>query len=149
MIIAIDFDGTIVNDKFPEIGVPLIDAIHTIKELKTKGHQLILWTCRRDIPGDRNYLTEAIAFLKKFDIEFDAVNSNIQAHIDFWGGDTRKVFADIYIDDKNLVWLSWKQIRYLLITKSIHQLKLEGKLNMDLITIEGEDDKEGLLDDTD
>ena len=95
MIYAIDFDGTIVEDKYPEIGKPNERLISYLKHLKKKGHTLILWTCRVD-----KDLDEAVEFCKSLGIEFDYINENAKEHIEKFGGDTRKIFADYYIDDK-------------------------------------------------
>ena len=98
MIIAIDFDGTICRNKYPEIGDPMPLAIESIKELKERGHDLILWTCRQ---GD--LLDDAVRWCEEHGIPFDLVNehepNNLKA---FDGVAGNKVFADIYIDDRNL-----------------------------------------------
>lgn len=100
MILAIDFDGTIVTDAFPEIGKPVWQAFEALYAFKREGHKLILWTCREDTT-DRKYLTEAVEFCRDRGIEFDAVNENIPDHpFIHLDGISRKVFADIYIDDK-------------------------------------------------
>ncbi len=80
MIIAIDFDGAIVDHAFPEIGKLKPQAADVIRELKLLGHQLILCTCRNDSDeklGGRKVLTEAIEFCKANGIEFDSINENI------------------------------------------------------------------------
>lgn len=97
-IYAIDFDGTLCESKFPDIGEPIPSAIEYVKELKEDGHKLILWTCR---VGEN--LDDAVKWCKEQGIEFDAVNENLQEVIDEYGGDSRKVTADYYIDDKNLI----------------------------------------------
>nr|DAN30247.1 MAG TPA: nucleotidase 5'-nucleotidase [Caudoviricetes sp.] len=98
MIIAIDFDGTICQNKYPEIGEPMPLAIESIKELKERGHDLILWTCRQ---GD--LLDDAVKWCKEHGIPFGLVNehepNNLKAFDRVAGN---KVFADIYIDDRNL-----------------------------------------------
>ena len=93
-IIAVDFDGTLCEDKYPEIGKPIEKTIDFIRRNRD-GIKLILWTCRR---GHR--LLEAIEWCYDHGIKFDAVNQNLPEVIETYGGDTRKVFADIYIDDK-------------------------------------------------
>lgn len=95
-ILAIDFDGTIVEDKYPEIGELKPDAVEVINRLK-KDYFLILNTCRT---GEK--LKEAVDFLKANGIEFDLVNENHPALIDQYG-DTRKIFATYYIDDRSLI----------------------------------------------
>ena len=71
MKIAVDFDGTIVEHAYPEIGKELLFAFETLKQLQKQGHQLILWTVRT---GEK--LNEAVEFCKKNGIEFYAVNKN-------------------------------------------------------------------------
>ena len=71
MIIAVDFDGTIVEHRYPAIGKELSFAIETIKALQKKQHQIILWTFRVG-----KELDEAVEFCKKRGVEFYAVNKN-------------------------------------------------------------------------
>lgn len=102
MIIAIDFDGTIVDHAFPKIGKPMPLAFEVMKGLKEKGHKLILWTCREDEGKSitRQYLREAVDFCKENGVEFDAINESAD---DWREGDLRrKVYCDIFIDDRNL-----------------------------------------------
>ena len=105
MILAIDFDGTIVSDQFPEIGEPLFFAVESLLKLKANGNQLILWTCREDSPK-RKYLTEAVEFCRSLGLEFDAINCNAPESPFNHLGIGRKVYADYYIDDKSMlpVW---------------------------------------------
>ncbi|MCQ2975700.1 MAG: hypothetical protein MJ211_12935 [Bacteroidales bacterium] len=93
MKIAVDFDGTIVENAYPSIGKPLPFAFQTLKML-SKEHQLILWTCRE---GD--LLTNAVDFCKNNGVEFYAVNKNFPEEDN---PKCRKIDADIYIDDRNL-----------------------------------------------
>lgn len=97
MVYAIDFDGTLCTDRFPEIGEPIVSRLEALKCLKAAGHKLILWTCRTD-----EYLDAAVEFCRQFGVEFDAVNRNLPETRERWGGDTRKVYCDYYIDDKSL-----------------------------------------------
>lgn len=97
MIIAVDFDGTLCEDKFPEIGKPIICHIRMVKRLQQKGHEIILWTSRNG-----KMLEEAVAWCAGYGLHFDAVNENLPDVKEKWGGDTRKVFADYYFDDKNI-----------------------------------------------
>ena len=76
LIIAVDFDGTIVEDAYPSIGEPKIFAFETLKELEKDGHRLILWTYRN---GQK--LQDAVDFCKKNGIEFYAVNKNYPEEI--------------------------------------------------------------------
>jgi hypothetical protein len=106
MIIAVDFDGTIVEDKYPEIGKLKPFAKWVINALRHEGYYMILWTSRSD-----KELSEAINFLAKEGITFDAINESNPENIAKYGRDTRKIFADLYIDDKNLMpFQSWNEI---------------------------------------
>lgn len=96
LIIAIDFDGTIVEDAFPKIGKPMIFAFDTIKKLQSEGHRLILWTYRN---GKK--LQEAVDFCKENGVEFYAVNKSYPEEI-FDGKISRKIHADLFIDDRNV-----------------------------------------------
>ena len=97
-IIAVDFDGTLCEAKFPAIGKPKTKVINTIKEYKSYGWKIILWTCRNN-----QYLTEAIEWCEKQGLEFDAINENLPEVEEMFGGYTRKLYADVYIDDKNVL----------------------------------------------
>jgi hypothetical protein len=95
MRIAIDFDGTIVENNFPGIGKEMLFAFETMKEMQKQGDQLILWTFRS---GEQ--LEEAVEFCKGRGIEFYAVNKNYPEE-EYDSTISRKVDADVYIDDKN------------------------------------------------
>ena len=91
------FDGTLCESVFPGIGSPNMALIRHLIKRRKQGNKIILWTCR---VGDR--LQEAVEWCKQYGLEFDAVNENLPEMIEKWGGETRKVFADVYIDDKSL-----------------------------------------------
>ena len=98
VIIATDFDDTLVEAKcFPEFGKPTA-WFHTVKKLQDNfpNLELILWTCR-----EGKYLVSAITFCYLNGLMFDAINSDVPSSIK-WKGKTRKPFADIYVDDRNL-----------------------------------------------
>lgn len=96
MVIAVDFDGTIVEDRYPDIGKAKLFAFETLKELQKRRHQLVLWTYRS---GSR--LDEAVEFCKKNGIEFYAVNQSYpEEHWD--SRQSRKINADLFIDDRNV-----------------------------------------------
>ena len=95
-IIAVDFDGTLCDECFPNIGEPNLPLIYALLEQKRLGIKLILWTCRC---GDR--LSEAVEWCKLQGLTFDAVNENLPEIIDLYGSDSRKITADLYIDDKS------------------------------------------------
>ena len=97
MKIAVDFDGTIVEHKYPQIGKEKLFAFETIKQLIKQKHQLILWTYRAG-----KELDEAVEFCMENGVEFFAVNKNYpEEHYD--GSISRKIDADVYIDDRNVV----------------------------------------------
>ncbi|HAN18489.1 MAG: hydrolase [Bacteroidetes bacterium GWC2_33_15] len=96
MKIAVDFDGTIVDHEYPQIGKPKLFAFETLKALQKRGDLLILWTFRNG-----KELDEAIGFCKKNGIEFYAVNKSYPEEI-FDNSISRKIDADIYIDDRNI-----------------------------------------------
>jgi hydroxymethylpyrimidine pyrophosphatase-like HAD family hydrolase len=96
MIIAVDFDGTIVQHKYPAIGEEIPFAIESLKQLQKEGHQLILWTYRT---GD--LLQEAVEYCQDKGLEFYAVNQSYPEE-DFDVSISRKIYADLYIDDRNI-----------------------------------------------
>ncbi|MCI8992276.1 MAG: hypothetical protein HFG80_06045 [Eubacterium sp.] len=95
-IIAVDFDGTLCENKWPEIGEPNKELITYLKKRQETGDKLILWTCR---VGE--ILDNAVIWSAEQGLIFDAVNENLPEVLERMGGDTRKIFADEYIDDKN------------------------------------------------
>lgn len=97
LIIAVDFDGTLCEQAWPEIGAPKWRVIQAVKAEQRRGARLILWTNR---VGDR--LQEAVEWCGARGLHFDAVNENLPETIERYGGDSRKVTADVYIDDKAL-----------------------------------------------
>ena len=105
LIIAVDFDGTIVEHRYPSIGRIRPLAFETLGLLQAKGHRLILWSHR-----DGQKLDEAVKFCLSNGIEFYAINKNYPEEV--WNeNDSRKILADIYIDDRNLGGIpSWKEI---------------------------------------
>lgn len=110
MTIAVDFDGTIVEHKYPEIGKELPFAIDTLKKLSANGHKLILWSVRE---GER--LDDAVKFCHDRGLDFYAVNCEYPGGA--WNGQgARKIRADIYLDDRNLGGIpDWNMI-YRMIT---------------------------------
>ncbi len=95
MIVAIDFDGTIVEHVFPEIGAPVPGALDWMKKFQKAGAQLILWTMRSDYQEAGNVLSEAVAYCAKNGIVFYGVNENP----DQTWSDSPKAYAHTYIDD--------------------------------------------------
>lgn len=112
MTIAVDFDGTIVEHRYPEIGPERPFAIQTLKQLQAEGNRLILFTSREGA-----LLDEAVDFCHKRGLDFYAVNSN-QPEKALFHRNTVKVIADVYIDDRNLGGIpGWDEI-YGMIGKS-------------------------------
>lgn len=98
MIISIDFDGTIVNEIYPDIGQLKPNAKEVINKLHNEGHTIIINTCRVG-----TYQDNAEEFLFNNDIWYDWINTNCPTRVQQHNGqDSRKISADIYIDDKNL-----------------------------------------------
>ena len=100
MVIAVDFDGTIVEHRYPAIGKEREGAIDTLKRLAKEGNKLILWTVR-----EGELLDQAVSFCRARGLEFYAVNSNLPQNELFLSSAravSGKVTADVYIDDRNL-----------------------------------------------
>ena len=105
LTIAIDFDGTIVEDEYPKIGKPKLFAFDTLLKLQEKGHRLILWTYRNG-----KTLEQAIQFCKENGVNFYAVNKSFPEE-EFDPNFSRKINADIFIDDRNFGGLiGWGEI---------------------------------------
>ena len=102
-IIAIDYDGTLFTKSWPEKGDPKQDVIDKIKEFKAEGAEVALWTCREGVA-----LEEATKRCKEAGLEFDSINDNVPSQLEYMRkkaeeGEifaTRKIFADIYVDDR-------------------------------------------------
>ena len=117
MIIAVDFDGTIVEHRYPEIGKEIPFAVATLKELQKDGHKLILWSVR-----EGELLDEAVKWCEERGLRFLAVNRNLD---EAGPGETRetnphfsrKLKAQIFIDDRNIGGLLDWGVVYELISK--------------------------------
>jgi len=96
-ILAVDFDGTLVHDDYPLIGKARTEVFDLVRTYIHRGWKVILWTCR-----DHEWLASAVDYCRNQGLEFDAVNENIKEVKEMFDNDTRKVFANIYIDDKFL-----------------------------------------------
>lgn len=96
-IFAVDFDGTLCDGAYPGIGEPHTEMIESVKKLRQDGHKIILWTCRE---GDD--LEKAVSWCADQGLTFDAVNDNLEETKQWFGGNSRKIVADFYIDDKAL-----------------------------------------------
>lgn len=97
VVYAVDFDGTLVANQWPEIGAPNIPLINCMKGLRKNGSKVVLWTNRNG-----ELLNQAVSFCRSFGLEFDAVNDNVPELVEMYGNNTRKVSADVYIDDKSV-----------------------------------------------
>ena len=110
MIIAVDFDGTIVEDRYPKIGKEIPFAIETLKMLIRDGHQLILWTVR-----EGQSLEEAVEWCLQHGLSFYAINKSYPEEIVNNQNDyCKKINADLFIDDCNIGGLpDWGLIYHL------------------------------------
>ncbi|MDC1343310.1 hydrolase [Flavobacteriaceae bacterium] len=121
LIIAIDFDGTIVEDAYPNIGKPMIFAFETMKKLQSEGHRLILWTYRTD-----KKLQEAVDFCKQQGLEFYAINKSYPEE-EFDGKISRKIDATFFVDDRNIGgFIGWTAVHKLLLNYEPEIKKKKG-----------------------
>lgn len=122
LIIAVDFDGTIVEDNYPKIGRPKLFAFETLKRLQKDGHRLILWTYRCDLR-----LEEAVNFCKENGLTFYAVNKSFpEEQFDY--SKSRKIYADLFIDDRNIGgFIGWGEVYQKLSDPNFSPLKKEKK----------------------
>lgn len=123
-VALIDFDGTIVEHCFPNIGTPLPNAFEVLREMKEAGWKLVLWTCRENYGHliAKQYLKAAVDFCAENGVEFDAVNETLD-NCEFRPEDCikRKPYAHIHIDDRNLGGFpGWDTVR---------EVCLNGKLS--------------------
>lgn len=101
-IIAIDFDGTIVNHEFPKIGKLKEHAKEAINTI-AKNNYVCIWTCRGG-----QYAIDACKFLNDNDIHFSYFNASPVDHVNIG---CRKIIADCYIDDRNIfARIDWNKI---------------------------------------
>lgn len=117
-VLAIDFDGTIVDDGYPNIGELKLDAKYYINKLFGEGHWIIINTCRSG-----KFENDVIEFLNNNDIKFHEINRNLQHRIELYKRDCRKIGADIYIDDRNIECngIIWKDIYRIISNKSMEK----------------------------
>ncbi len=97
MRIAVDFDGTIVEHRYPAIGNEKMFAFQTLKALQEQHHQLILWTIRTG-----KELQEALEYCRNNGVEFYAVNKNYPEEEFDEKIQSRKLEVDLFIDDRNV-----------------------------------------------
>ena len=104
MIIAVDFDGILCENQFPEIGPPIYLMVSFVRELIDLGHEVVLWTSRVGQP-----LEDAVDWCGDRGLHFCAVNDNAPSnkaqYESLFPNGTRKVYADVYIDDHNPAFL--------------------------------------------
>ena len=112
MIIAVDFDGTIVEHKFPAIGEEIPFATSTLCALAEQRHRLILWTVRRG-----QLLDEAVEWCQNHGVEFYAVNKNFPEEMVDGDNCFAKINADVFIDDRNLGGIPDWGVIYKMITE--------------------------------
>lgn len=120
MILSIDFDGTICRGNFPEIAGLQPYAVECINALYDAGHYIIINTCRS---GDQ--LIDAVNWLLQQGIRFHRVNDNEPSNVVLYGNNSRKIYAHLYLDDKNLGGFpGWKAAQ-----EEIERVQSEWKLN--------------------
>ena len=121
LLIAVDFDGTIVEDAYPKVGKAKPFAIETIKMLQNDGHRIILWTYRHG-----RALREAVEFMEKSGIPPYAVNRSYPEEASHPSDVSRKINADLFIDDRNFGGFpGWGEI-YQKLNKTGEALKKKG-----------------------
>jgi hydroxymethylpyrimidine pyrophosphatase-like HAD family hydrolase len=106
LCIAVDFDGTIVEHRFPEIGKVMPFAFETLKELQKRGHRLILWTYRHG-----QHLDAAVEYCKQNGIEFYAINRSYPEEQYDPETASRKIDCDMFIDDRDVNgFIGWGEV---------------------------------------
>lgn len=122
-LIAVDFDGTIAEDAYPKVGKAKMFAFETLKQLQKDGHRLILWTYRHG-----QTLEDAVQFCRDNGVEFYAINNSFSGENFNPNEASRKLNADIFIDDRNLGGFpGWGEV-YKIITENIEfDLDRDGK----------------------
>ena len=124
MLIAVDFDGTIVEHRYPAIGKEIPFATETLRQLIAQHHRLILWTIRKG-----RLLDEAVEWCRERGVEFYAVNQNYPE--EHWTEDgERKIRYDLVIDDRNIGGLpDWGTIYEIIQRKITYQDYLTEKIS--------------------
>lgn len=137
MRIAVDFDGTIVEHKYPYIGKEIPFAIETLKRLAEERHKLVLWTVR-----EGRLLDEAVAFCRERGLEFYAVNQDDPDTVPVKSNHhSRKLKVDVFIDDRNVGGLpDWGMIYEMISRRMTYE---EAMRNPDLSY--GEESKGGFF----
>lgn len=117
IVLALDFDDTIVKSKFPEIIRAKKGAVKYINKLHKKGYYIIIWTCRHG-----EHIDMATKWLADNEILFHNINTQHPRLVEYYGNDTRKISADIYVDDKALAFFfhpGWRMLYWFIRLKSL------------------------------
>ena len=123
MVIAVDFDGTIVEHKYPAIGRELPFATETLRMLIRDRHKLILWSVR-----EGRLLDEAVEWCRERGVEFYAVNRDYPEESREHDSFSRKLKADLFIDDRNIGGLpDWGTIHQMVRDRSTWEEVLERR----------------------
>ena len=128
MTIAVDFDGTIVEHRYPEIGKELPFATQTLKMLIEDRHKLILWSVR-----EGKLLEDAVEWCRKRGVEFYAVNKDFpEEDLSKNQSFSRKLKADVWIDDRNIGGLpDWGTIYQMITEKETYEQVLTERLSLE------------------
>ena len=131
MTIAIDFDGTIVEHRYPEIGKELPFATQTLRMLIEDRHKLILWTVR-----EGKLLEEAVEWCRQRGIEFYAINKDFpEEDVKKNQSFSRKLKADVWIDDRNLGGLpDWGTIYQIITERKTYEQVMTERLTIEETT---------------
>ena len=123
MTIAVDFDGTIVRHRYPDIGEEILFATETLKKLIEERHKLILWSVR-----EGKLLDDAVEWCRERGVEFYAVNKDYpEEDVTLNEHFSRKLKVDMFIDDRNIGGLpDWGTIY-----KIIHEHKTMEQVLME------------------
>jgi hydroxymethylpyrimidine pyrophosphatase-like HAD family hydrolase len=124
-VLAVDFDGTIVDHEYPNIGKLKPYAKEIINKLYKEGHTIIIWTCRSNAHKDFDDLNDMYYFLKSNKIKFHKINKNANC-VKF--GCFPKIYADYYIDDRNLLATDDWKLMYEIIQDKLKKRLREEKL---------------------
>jgi len=123
--VAVDFDGTIVENDYPQLGKPMLFAFETLKELQKRGFTLILWTIRTG-----KLLDEAVEFCLQNGVEFYAINQNHPEEV-FDSSLPRKIEVDVFIDDRNLGGFpGWEKVFSMLCPNEPYEISQKKVLKM-------------------
>lgn len=110
--IAVDIDSTLLigHYDYPELGQPNLQLINSLNNFRAEGGIVVINTLREKTSPLGDILTPALNFLRENGLEWDYVNENIQAQIDKWGDDPRKLSCTYYLDDRNIGMLEFMRM---------------------------------------